>query len=49
MSAQSERKIRKVIRKNKRHMMNDAMVEIMSADFITRLKFCWLVIKGVKK
>jgi uncharacterized membrane protein (DUF106 family) len=48
MSAKSERRIRKTIRKNKRHMMNDAMREMMTADFVTRLKFCWLVIKGAK-
>jgi len=53
MSAKVQRcirlKIDKEMRKNRNAMMRDAMSEIMHADFITRLKFCWMVIKGVRK
>jgi len=39
---------RRAASKQKRRMMNDAMREIMCAPFMTRLAFCWLVLKGKK-
>ena len=49
MSAANARMARRIVKKQKAILMRDAIREIMSADFATRLRFCWLVIKGVKR
>jgi hypothetical protein len=49
MSAANARMTRRIVKKQKAVLMRDAIREIMSADFATRIRFCWVVIKGVKK